>query len=178
MLMFDVGACRVAWWWVPLLIGLAAVPSAAAAEAERIAVFDFELVDTSLGGELRGTDPADEARLRMVTAELRDQLEASDRFEVVPVASSSVDIRGDLRDCIECAVDAASEFGADLVALGWVQKVSNLILNMNLVIHDVATGERVFASGVDLRGNTDESWTRALRFMLKRMLARPGGEPG
>jgi hypothetical protein len=39
-----------------------------------------------------------------------------------------------------------------------VQKVSNLILNINLYMEDVQTGRMEFARSVDIRGNTDESW--------------------
>lgn len=160
------GAALLLAW---LVAGIGVSPGVAA-EAERIAVFDFDLVDTSLGGELRGTDPADEARLRMIGAELRERLGTSARFEVVPVGSAAADIRRDLRDCVACALDVAEELGADLAAIGWVQKVSNLILNMNLVIHATDTGDRVFASGVDLRGNTDESWRRGLRYIVEHEL--------
>ncbi len=64
--------------------------------------------------------------------------------------------------------------GADLAAYGWVQNVSNLILNINLVIEDAATGKRLNAASVDIRGNTDESWDRGLRYLVReRVLAPP-----
>ena len=45
--------------------------------------------------------------------------------------------------------------GADFVAWIRVQKVSNLILNMNVYIADVKAGRTVLTKSVDLRGNTD-----------------------
>jgi len=48
-----------------------------------------------------------------------------------------------------------------------VQKVSNLILNMNVYIADVKSGRTVLTKSVDLRGNTDESWSRSLRYLVK-----------
>ena len=42
----------------------------------------------------------------------------------------------------------------------WVQKVSNLILNLNLRVEDVASGRMLFQRSVDIRGNTDLSWRR------------------
>ena len=62
--------------------------------------------------------------------------------------------------------------GAGLVAYGWVQKVSNLILNINLVIADVSTGRQVRADSVDIRSNTDESWQRGLRYLLDERIFR------
>ena len=55
-----------------------------------------------------------------------------------------------------------------------MQKVSELILNINLVIEDSATGAVVRAGSVDIRGNTDQSWQRGLRFLLDdRILGDP-----
>ena len=56
---------------------------------------------------------------------------------------------------------------------GWVQKVSNLILNMNVVVRDTATGEVVSGKSVDMRGNTDESWSRALDWLVRKYLLAP-----
>ncbi|NEV03200.1 DUF2380 domain-containing protein, partial [Bradyrhizobium sp. UFLA 03-164] len=41
------------------------------------------------------------------------------------------------------------ELGADLVMTGVVQKVSNLILNINLYLRDVHTGQLVAAASAD-----------------------------
>jgi hypothetical protein len=51
-----------------------------------------------------------------------------------------------------------------------VQKVSNLILNITLVVRDVGTGQVINAGSVDLRGNTDESWSRGLSYLLRNRL--------
>ena len=54
-----------------------------------------------------------------------------------------------------------------------VQKVSNLILNMNIYLRDVHTGQIVTAVSADLRGNTDESWSRAMSYLLRNRLLAP-----
>jgi len=46
-----------------------------------------------------------------------------------------------LRGCNDCDLDLARDLGAEFVAVGWVQKVSNLILNLNLQVRDAATGQ-------------------------------------
>jgi Protein of unknown function (DUF2380) len=51
--------------------------------------------------------------------------------------------------------------------VGWVQKVSNLILNMNLVLRKVPNGEDIIGASVDMRGNTDEAWSRAATYVLE-----------
>ncbi|MGF6306682.1 hypothetical protein ABIB82_000829 [Bradyrhizobium sp. i1.8.4] len=56
---------------------------------------------------------------------------------------------------------------------GVVQKVSNLILNTNLYLRDVHTGQLVAAVSADMRGNTDESWSRATDYLVRNRLLAP-----
>jgi hypothetical protein len=76
----------------------------------------------------------------------------------------------DLRSCAACETDLARQVGARIAVNGWVQKVSNLILNVNAVVRDVTTGSVIAAGSVDMRGNTDESWSRAVAFLLRERL--------
>jgi hypothetical protein len=149
-------------------------PAASAAEPARLALFDLELVDSSLQGEIAGADPAEEARLRMVQEELRARLQESGRFQLVDTApvAAQVEAAGVLWSCSGCEVAIARRLDADLALVGWVQKVSNLILNVNVVIRDVSTREQVFASSVDIRGNTDESWRHGIRYLLDHRLLK------
>jgi hypothetical protein len=157
-----------------LAASLAAAGPRAAAAPPRLAVFPLELYDTSLEGEARGAGPAEQARLALVERELRQRLEASRRFALVDTAPAAarIDDAGRLRSCHGCEVPIAAGLGADLALVGWVQKVSNLILNINLTVRDVATRELVFAGGVDIRGNTDESWRHGIRYLLKNRLLK------
>jgi Protein of unknown function (DUF2380) len=151
-----------------------AASTASAAEPARLAVFDFELIDSSLQGEMQGIDPADQARLRMIEAELRQRLAESGRFVLVDTAPAAdqIDAAGVLWSCNGCELGIARRLDAELALVGWVQKVSNLILNLNVVIRDTSTREQVFAASVDIRGNTDESWQHGIRYLLKNRLLR------
>jgi hypothetical protein len=51
--------------------------------------------------------------------------------------------------------------------MGTVEKVSNLILNINLYMEDMQTGKIEFSHGVDIRGNTDESCRHGLNYMIR-----------
>ena len=51
-----------------------------------------------------------------------------------------------------------------------MQKVSNLILDINVTVRDAATRELLFAASVDIRGNTDESWRRGIRYLIENRL--------
>jgi Protein of unknown function (DUF2380) len=40
-----------------------------------------------------------------------------------------------------CELDLAAQLGAQIAAYGWVQKVGNLVLNVNVVIEDASNGK-------------------------------------
>ncbi|MGC2082552.1 MAG: DUF3280 domain-containing protein [Bradyrhizobium sp.] len=145
----------------------------ARAEQPKVAVFDFELLDTSLQGEMQGVRKDEQARLVHVTQQLRQALADSGKFQVLdiaPVATAAHD--SNLQACGGCDVKLAEKLGADIAVTGLVQKVSNLIINMNIYLHDVHTGKPIAAMSADMRGNTDESWTRTMEWLIRnRMLA-------
>ena len=146
------------------LCGLAG--QSAMAAVPTVAVFDFELVNTSPAA----STPEELARLHQLDHQLQSALGTPDRYNVMtmtaPPESPSI------RSCNGCELDQARKAGADLAAYGWVQKVSNLILNINLVIEDAKTGQIIKADSVDIRGNTDDSWARGLRYLIDERLFR------
>jgi hypothetical protein len=149
--------------------------SAAAAEPMRIAIFDFEMIDTSLEGEMRGTSPEEKTRLGKLAPVLREKLAGSDRYMVVDTASVLTRARAqNLQACGGCDATLAHEAGADVALTGTVQKVSNLILNLNIYLRDARDDRLLQAMSADFRGNTDESWSRALNYLIRnRLLADP-----
>jgi len=153
--------------------------SAAAAEPMRIAIFDFELIDTSLEGEMKGTSPEEKARLAKLAPVLREKLAASDRYVVVDTAPVSDRARAqNLQACGGCDATLAHEAGADVALTGTVQKVSNLILNLNIYVRDAKDDRLLQSMSADFRGNTDESWSRALNYLIRnRLLADPATKP-
>jgi hypothetical protein len=119
------------------------------------------------------TTAAERARLAMVEKALRKQLESSGRFTLKPVPADVVaDIAAgqELGACGGCELDYGSKLGVDRVAWINVQKVSNLILNLNVYVADVKAKKMTFVRSVDIRGNTDESWTRSLTYLVKNYL--------
>ena len=127
--------CLAAAWLLCAMPAWAADPS--------IAVFDMEFVNTSPAPDT----PEELARLGVLSAQLRELLAKPGRYEVVDTTPvrDKVAHGPSLRTCNTCAVDAARTLGADLAAHGWVQKVSNLILNVNLSVEDVADGRDLLA---------------------------------
>lgn len=152
-----------------LAMTLALLSEAARAEKPRAAIFPFELYDTSLQGEMQGPRKDEQARLRHLDTQLADLLAQSGKYQPINVPNTTGET---LRTCGGCEVDLARKAGAQVSVIGWVQKVSDLILNINIVMRSVATGKMVHAGSVDIRGNTDESWSRGLAYLMRyRILA-------
>jgi hypothetical protein len=142
--------------------------ASAHADAPLAATFAFQLDDTSLQGEMRGHDAGDLVRLSRLDAQLRDGLAKSGRYTPMAVPTNAGE--QSWWTCDGCEIDPARKAGAKISVIGWVQKVSNLILNINIVMRDVGTGQRIAAGSVDIRGDTDESWTHGLSFLLRNRI--------
>jgi hypothetical protein len=138
----------------------------------KVAVFRFELHHGDLVPGAPSKHEAEEKRLDMITEQLRDHL-AKSGFEVVdtaPLAEKAA--AANLQACGDCADEFARELGADYAFTGVVYKVSELVLSMSVLVHDAATSQPATSATVDLRGNTDESWRRALDYLYKYLLSR------
>ena len=142
--------------------------------AQSVAVFDFELIDTSLEGAIRGARLDEQERLARLSDQLRQRLRDAGRFSLVditPIASEA--LASNLQACGGCDVQLARRIGAELAITGTVQKVSNLILNMNIYVRDASSGATIAAMSADMRGNTDESWSRTLDWLVRNRLLAP-----
>jgi hypothetical protein len=147
---------------------------ARAAELPKLAVFDFEMIDTSLPGQFYGPQADEHDRLQRVGDLLRKELGESGKFQIIDIAPvNAAAHQSNLQACGGCDVKLAKQLDADLDITGVVQKVSNLILNINVYLRDVHTGRLVTAASVDMRGNTDESWSRATRYLIRERLLAP-----
>ena len=81
---------------------------------------------------------------------------------------------GLFRECPGCEAEVAAQLGADLSMGCLVQKVSNLILNINYYIRDAKTENLLAQYTAAIRGNTDQTWTRSALWLLKKpSLRRP-----
>ena len=127
-----------------------------------VAVFDFNYVDTS--GEGRDQRREHAARLAAFMSALKADLTAHGRFRVVIPACQP-------EPCSLPALTpdnvlvAAREAGANLVLFGNIHKMSTLVQWANVQAIDVKTGQTVLAKLFTFRGDTDEAWARAERFI-------------
>jgi hypothetical protein len=157
-----------------LLSMLASLVPLHAAEPPKLAVFDFEMIDSSLPGQFYGPQADEHDRLLRVGDLVRKELGESSKFQIVDIAPvNAAAHQSNLQACGGCDVKLAQQLNADLDITGVVQKVSNLILNINIYLRDVHTGRLVTAVSADMRGNTDESWSRATRYLIRERLLAP-----
>ncbi len=150
-----------------------------AADPPWLAVFDLKMLDTSLQGQMNGPRADEHERLLRAGDQLRQELGESGRFWIAGISPvNAAAHQSNLQVCGGCDVELAQQLNADLEMTGLVQKVSELILNINLYLRDVHTGRLVTAASADMRGNTDESWSRTMRSLVHdRLLAPNYGAP-
>ena len=123
--------------------------------------------------DLEPTTDAERARLATIESLFKSRLEASGQYRFVPMPAelaAKIAAGPEIGSCGGCAFDYGKELGADAVAWIVVQKVSDLILNINVYMGDVKTGKLTFVHSVDIRGNTDKSWTRGIAYLVENYL--------
>lgn len=160
-----------------LTVGAQAAP---AADLPSIAVLDFELVDDHHNP---ATWEATRARLVRATAQLQKELGERGLYRVVD-AGPSQELQAQLRSqqaflyrCDDCAHQVGKLLGTDLVMTTWVQKVSELILNMNVEVHDVKAKKVVLSKSIDMRSNDDVSWRRGVSYLVRGMADKRAKDP-
>lgn len=119
------------------------------------------------------TSDAERNRMAKVEQIFKSKLVESGKYHFVDVGK---DLKARIAagqapgECGGCETDYGKEIGTEWVAWINVQKVSNLILNLNVYVADVAANKMVFVRSVDIRNNSDEGWERAVNYLLKNYL--------
>ena len=148
---------------------LAAGASAAdAGPAKKVAFLGVRMQNDNEG--LDPTSDAERARQVKLQALFKTLLEGKGGFtliEATPEIQKRIEAGRNIGDCNGCEVKFGKELGGDQIAWITVQKISNLILNMNVYMADVATEKMTYIHSVDIRGNTDESWSRSLTYLMQ-----------
>jgi hypothetical protein len=154
-----------------LSLGCGLIPVASAATAGHalaVAVDDFNYVDTS-------NEPTDQAavheqRLRAFMTALRDDVTADRRFELVPSSCApKYPIRG---PALGDRLRAASQAGTQILIIGIVHKMSTLVQVVWVVAVDTTSHRVVFRKFFTFRGDNDEAWQRAERFVSEEVRDR------
>lgn len=162
-----------------LIVGfaIAAATSPAMAASKTVAFLGVHLQNDNEMYE--PTSNAERTRMANTEMEFVKALDDSGSYKVLPTpheVRARIEAGQTIGDCGGCELDFGKEIGGDVVAWINVQKVSNLILNMNVFMADAATGKRIFAHSVDIRGNTDETWARSLAYLVKNYILTPASQ--
>lgn len=157
-------------WTPPLLVFATVLVSHPAPAADKLAVFDFQLANLA---QLPPTD-ADKARLPHLSDMFRKLLGESGKYEIVSTTPLKDEVAksADLRSCGGCAVDFSKRIGADVAVTGEIQKVSNLILNINVYFKDVNSSKPEQAYSVDIRGDNDLSFDHGVKYLVKHNILK------
>jgi len=160
---------------IALLIALL-LPVFPAYAATRAAVFDIELQDTS--GE--PNTPAQAGRIRATTEALRNELAETGKYETVDLSTDRDRIAklGYQRSCVTCFIDVARERSAEVAVFGTVNKISTLILSMEIKVLSVETGKEVARGMADIRGDNDRAWLRGMQWLVQHRIAAPDTASG
>jgi hypothetical protein len=135
-----------------------------------LAVIDFDYIDTS--GEKRDQRLEHEARRGALVGALRDDLAKNAPFRVVtPTCGHEPCKAASLEDGSLLA--AAREAGADIVIIGGIHKMSTLVQWAEIVAIDAGSGRVLNKKLFTFRGDTDEAWRRAARFIVDEITALP-----
>ncbi|WGR74514.1 MULTISPECIES: DUF3280 domain-containing protein [unclassified Bradyrhizobium] len=133
--------------FVSILLLVLRAAAASAAEPGSVAIDDFSYLDTS--GEPANQTAAHEKRLAAFMAALRRDIAAGERYRLVPTAQD----------------------GAAFKIIGGIQKTSTLVQWAKVAVIDVAARKVVMDKLYTFRGDNDEAWEHAERFVAREILA-------
>ena len=156
---------------------LAALAAAGAAETVapspiKMAVFPFELEDSSGAAGYVPPDDIDREQLRLSAEEARRLIAASGRYQLVDVSAVNDQAAkaGKLRDCDGCEARIAAGLDADQSMIGIVTRVSRTEYAVTYRIRDARSGTIVAVEQTDLRMGANVAWSRGARWLIQNRL--------
>jgi uncharacterized protein DUF2380 len=138
-----------------------------------LAVFDFELEDTTAAASAAGVAASDATHLSEVTNSVRELLVRSGRYHVIDISGGDADAvrTHTLRDCGGCEAAIADKLSADQSLMGVVRRVSRTEYTIGFQVRDAHTGAIVSSGNSGLRMGADYSWKRgAVRLVSDRLI--------
>jgi hypothetical protein len=154
-----------------LFLGSSLISEATAATAGHalaVSVDDFNYIDTS--NEPTDQTAVHQKRLRAFMTALRDDVTPDRRFELVP--SSCAPNCPTEGPALGDRLRAASQAGRQILIIGIVQKISTLVQLVWTAAIDTTTQRVVFKKFFTFRGDNDEAWQRAERFVSEEVRDR------
>jgi len=138
-----------------------------AAEPIAVAVADFDYIDPSGGVMTQGRVHAD--RLRTLVEQVREGLDQSGRYRVVPLTCGSAPCSAGRTDPAELLAKARA-VGARLLIYGGIQKMNAMVQYGNAEVVDLKADRLVFDRNIAFRNDSDEAWTHAAKFLVAELM--------
>jgi hypothetical protein len=160
--------CLVAW--------ASAAWASAACAGQTVAIFPFELLDTSQEDNyVLKISPDETKRLTLLTQDLTARLSQLEGYQVVDTSNLTADIKAaaPLHKCNGCEVGLVQKTGAQLAVLGLVQKFSDTLLAVSIQVLDAQTGALRNSYSAGIQGNTDEAWLRGVSYIVRNQMTPP-----
>jgi hypothetical protein len=156
------------------LAGAPASPVAVAAPAQvKLAVFPFELDDTSAAAETTGETASDTTGLTEATDAIRQLLAQTGRYQIVDVSTAKPQA---LHDCGGCDAPIALGLGADQSLLGVIRRISRTEYIVGFQLRDARSGAVVANADSGLRMGANYSWSHGAVRLVRDRLLEGGGQ--
>ena len=124
----------------PIAVGACSAATDAPSDpAKSVALLNVQFLNDH--ADLEPTTEAERARIALIASVFKAKLEASGRYHFVSIpadAASKIAAGPEVGACGGCEFGYGKELGADTAAWIVIQKVSDLILNINVYMADVA----------------------------------------
>lgn len=135
-----------------------------------IAVFDFELEDTSAATSEIASDAGE---LTNATAAIRQLLAQSGRYRVVATAHADAAKTHSLHDCAGCDAAIALKLGADQSLVGVIRRISRTEYTFRFQLRDARSGDIISAADSGLRMGANYSWSKGASRLISDRLLEP-----
>jgi len=154
------------------LAGSSLAQAAATPVPIRLAVFNFELEDTSAGAEAAGQTASDATGLADTTDAVRKLLAQSGRYDLIDMGSAGADAvkTHTLHDCGGCDAAIALGLGADQSLVGVVRRVSRTEYTVRFQLREARTGAIIADGDSGLRMGANYSWSRGAAHLVRDRL--------
>ena len=167
------------WSVAFLALGIAVAP-VRAQDTEpapvKIAVFDFELEDSTPSAALLSKPTTGAAAMDKVSNAAREELARSGHFIVIDASKSDAKpvAQKALRDCDGCEAGIAQQLGAQQSLIGVVSKVTQTDYYVVIRIRDARTGKILDQQEANFAGD-EQGWATGVRMLIRHQVL--GGIP-
>jgi uncharacterized protein DUF2380 len=136
----------------------------------KIAVFDFELEDSSAGGGVIAQDPYDRLYLTQATEMAKRLLVGSGRYSLIDTKGATTEAAQahGIRNCGGCEAPLAQKLGGEQAMIGIVNRISRAEFTVLIRVIDARSGAIVSNNFTNLRMGASDSWPRGVKWLMNK----------